>query len=387
MTLLLDYTVQTVLAGAVLLGIISGVLGAFAVLRGQSLMGDVLSHAALPGICLGFLLAGQRDLKSLLAGAFVSGALAAVTVLWLARTTRLRMDAALGIVLGLFFALGVVLLTHIQTTQGAGQAGLNSFLFGQAAAMLRSDLYLMGGVTGVALLLVVALWKEFKLVTFDSGFAATSGLPVLALELALTVMIALAIVVGLQMVGVVLMTAMIIAPAAAARQWATRLEGMVILSALFGVVAGVAGAMISTLGRGVATGPVIVLVASGIVLVSLLFAPGRGMVWTAWRDWRGGRQLRARQVLLTLDRLARDHARDDFRSDEGLVDAYHGRPTRRALSQLQDRGHIRAVPHGPEGQRHWELTSEGRAAADRLRDVPGEGDVPGQGDGPRQGGA
>ncbi|MFC7703476.1 metal ABC transporter permease [Plastorhodobacter daqingensis] len=365
-SLLQDFTVQTVLLGAVLLGIVSGILGAFAVLRGQSLMGDVLSHAALPGICLGFLVAGSRHLGSLLTGAFLTGALAAVTVLWLRRTTRLKMDAALGIVLGLFFAAGVVLLTFIQTSRGAGQAGLNSFLFGQAAAMLRSDLWIMGGVTLGAMLILLAFWKEFKLVTFDPGFATTAGLPVLALDLALTVMIALAIVVGLQMVGVVLMTAMIIAPAAAARQWVNRLESMVILSAVFGVSAGVAGAGISAAGRGLSTGPLIVLAASAIVLVSVLLAPGRGLVWVALRDWRAARRLRARQVLLTLDRLARAHAREDFRSDEGLVDAYHGRRTRRALRALAERGDIRAVRHGPEDQTHWELTDAGRARAAAL---------------------
>ncbi|MFD1914515.1 metal ABC transporter permease [Halodurantibacterium flavum] len=361
-----DYTLQTVLAGAVLLGIISGVLGSFAVLRGQSLMGDVLSHAALPGICLGFLVAGTRDLGAILTGAFLSGTAAAIMVLVIGRTTRLRADAALGIVLGLFFAGGVVLLTYIQTTQGAGQAGLNSFLFGQAAAMLRSDLPVMGGVTAVALLLVGLFWKEFKLATFDPLYARTLGLPVLALDLALTVMIALAIVVGLQMVGVVLMTAMIIAPAAAARQWVDRLGPMVLLSAAFGIAAGITGAGISAGARGLSTGPLIVLAASAIVLVSVLLAPGRGILWRALRDWRAARRLEAGRVLLTLDRLARDHDAPGFRSDEGLLRAYHGTPPRRALARLEAEGLIRQVPHGPDAQRHWEITPEGRARAAEL---------------------
>ncbi len=367
LALLQDYTVQTVLAGAVLLGLTSGVLGAFAVLRRQSLIGDVLSHAALPGICLGFLAAGSRDLPSLLTGAFLTGTLAAVTVLWLTRTTRLKTDAALGIVLGIFFAAGVVLLTYIQTTQGAGQAGLDSFLFGQAAALLRSDLWIMGGVTAVALILILAFWKEFKVATFDPGFATTLGLPVLALDLALTVMIALAIVVGLQMVGVVLMTAMIIAPAAAARQWVDRLGPMVALSAGFGILSGVLGAGLSAAGRGLSTGPLIVLVASAIVTVSVLAAPGRGLLWAVLRDRRAARRLRARQVLLTLDRLARDHASPGFRSDEGLLRAYHGTPPRRALARLEAEGLIRAVPHGPEDHRHWELTPEGQTRVNEFR--------------------
>ena len=279
--LLSDYTLQNVALGAAILGVVSGVLGSFAVLRQQSLVGDALSHAALPGVCLGFMVAGTRDLGAIMAGALLTGGLAALAILALTRLTRLKTDAAIGISLSVFFALGVVLLTVIQGSGGASQAGLESFLFGQAAAILRSDLEVMGAITGVALAVVLLLWKEFKLVTFDPTFARTLGLPVTVLEVTLTVMVALAVVVGLQMVGVVLMAAMVIAPAVAARQWTRRLEHMVVLSALIGMASGVTGAVISALGRGLATGPLIVLSASAIVLVSILFAPGRGVVWDA----------------------------------------------------------------------------------------------------------
>ncbi len=287
--LLHDHTIQTVAMGAALLGLISGVLGSFAVLRRQSLLGDTLSHAALPGVCLGFIIAGTRDLGSILAGALVTGALAALFMLALTRNSRLKTDAGMGVALSVFFAIGVVLLTHVQNTGGASQGGLDTFLFGQAAALLREDLWIMGAITAAALVVVLAFWKEFKLVSFDPVFAASLGLPVLALEVALTVMIALAVVVGLQMVGVVLMAAMVIAPAAAARQWARRLESMVVLAALFGMAGGVAGAVISALGRGLSTGPLIVLSVSAIALVSLLFAPERGVAWEwARRRARGG---------------------------------------------------------------------------------------------------
>jgi manganese/zinc/iron transport system permease protein len=361
-----DYTLQTVMMGAALLGIISGVLGSFAVLRRQSLMGDVLSHAALPGICLGFLVAGGRHLGEMLAGAFVTGGLAALCVLLIARRSRLKTDAALGIVLGVFFALGVVLLSYVQSRVGAGQAGLESFLFGQAAAILRGDLWIMGGVTAAALAVVAALWKEFKLVAFDPAYAAAAGYPVIALEIALTVMIALAIVVGLQMVGVVLMTAMIIAPAAAARQWVRRLEAMVALSAAFGVAAGLAGALISAQARGMATGPLIVLAASALVVVSLLVAPGRGLLWAWLERRRAARGLRTRQVLLTLHRLAQEHRDPAYRSEQGMVRAYHGAGTRQALARLQAQGLIRDTRHPPETAPHWELTDAGHAEALRL---------------------
>ncbi|NBB83887.1 MAG: iron chelate uptake ABC transporter family permease subunit, partial [Alphaproteobacteria bacterium] len=257
--LLGDYTVRTVALGAALLGLVSGVLGCFAVLRRQSLLGDTLSHAALPGICLGFLIAGTREIASILAGALVTGVLAALLMLLLTKRSRLKTDAGLGIALSVFFAVGIVLLTHIQGTGNAAQGGLDSFLFGQAAALLRSDLWVMGGIAVVALGLVAAFWKEFKLVSFDPGYARSLGLPVVALEVLLTAMIALAVVIGLQMVGVVLMAAMVIAPAVAARQWVGTLERMVVLAAGVGIVSGVVGAVASALARGLATGPLIVL--------------------------------------------------------------------------------------------------------------------------------
>lgn len=366
--LLGDYTIQNVVMGAALLGIVSGVLGCFAVLREQSLLGDTLSHAALPGVCLGFLLAGGRELASILAGALVTGVAAALAMLALTRFTRLKTDAALGIALSLSFALGVVLLTYIQTTGDAGQGGLDAFLFGQAAAILRRDLWLMGGITLFALVLVAALWKELKLVTFDPGFARVAGLPVPLLDAVLTGMIALAIVVGLQMVGVVLMAAMIIAPAAAARQWATSLVGMVLIAALVGLVAGVTGAVLSATGRGLATGPLVVLVAAGIAFASILLAPRRGLLAALWQRRRARRELGRDAVLLTLYRLAAEHGDAGYRVEEGAVDAYHGTPSQLALADLAEQGYVRPCAHMPEEGRHWTLTEDGvRHAETRLQ--------------------
>ncbi|WP_136066345.1 metal ABC transporter permease [Modicisalibacter radicis] len=370
-----DYTLQNVVAGAALLGLISGVLGSFAVLRKQSLLGDTLSHAALPGICLGFIISGGRHFGSLLAGALVSGALAALTMLLLTRNSRLKTDAALGITLSTFFALGVVLLTYIQGTGNAAQGGLDSFLFGQAAATLRSDLWVMAGITAVALALVGALWKEFKLIAFDPGYAASLGLPVAWLEALLTVMIALAVVVGLQMVGVVLMAAMVIAPAVAARQWCNRLETMVALAAAIGIGGGIGGALLSALARGLATGPLIILSVSVVVLVSLLFAPGRGFVWELIRLWRGRRRLRYQQVLTTLYRLAVHHEDPAYRSEQGMVDSYHGVGSRKALHLLERRGMVErhAARDGePSAAAQWVLTRAGIAEAERILSALGE---------------
>lgn len=371
MEIFADYTIQNVAIGAALLGVISGVLGSFAVLRKQSLLGDTLSHAALPGVCLGFMVAGTRDMGSILIGALITGAAAALFMLVLTRNSRLKTDSGLGAALSVFFALGVVLLTFIQNSGNAAQGGLDSFLFGQAAAILRSDLWVMAGVTLAALALVAVFWKEFKLVSFDPVFARSLGLPVVALEVMLTVMIALAVVVGLQMVGVVLMAAMIIAPAVAARQWASRLETMVLLAALVGMASGILGALISALGRGLATGPLIVLAASAAVVVSLLFAPGRGLAWDAMRQAHNRRQLRGQRVLTTLYRLAAHHEDPRYPAEEAMVDAYHGVGTTRVLKRLEARGHITQVRHAPEVTPHWALTPEGLAEAERVLDSLG----------------
>ncbi|RKR07480.1 manganese/zinc/iron transport system permease protein [Kushneria sinocarnis] len=355
-----DYTLQNVVMGALLLGAISGVLGSFAMLRRQSLLGDTLSHAALPGVCLGFIMAGSREMGSLMAGALGTGAVAALMVVLLTRYSRLKTDAALGIVLSTSFALGVVLLTFIQGMNNAAQGGLNAFLFGQAAATLRSDLLLMAGITALALILVLGLWKEFKLICFDPGFARAQGLPVLLLEVVLTVMIALAVVVGLQMVGVVLMAAMVIAPAVAARQWSPRLEVMVPLAALFGMAAGVSGALISTLGRGLATGPLIIICVSGFVLVSLLLAPRRGLLWEAAFRLRQRRRLRQQQLLTRLYRQASWHGEPRRGSGRKLADDDCDPRTRRVVRQLEQRGLVGCH------DRHWMLTAEGHEAAARI---------------------
>ncbi|MEN9934846.1 MAG: hypothetical protein RLZZ387_1425 [Chloroflexota bacterium] len=277
--LLFDYTLRTVALGAALLGVVSGALGAYAVLRRQSMLGDAMSHAALPGIALAFLVTGSKDTAVLMAGAALAAWLGALLALGIARTTRVKDDSALGLSLSVFFGLGLMLLTFVQRQPNANQAGLDKFLFGQAAALLERDVAAMAAFGLPALLLMLLFWKEFKLLSFDPGFAASLGMPVRLLDVLLTSLLVVAIVIGLQTVGVVLMSALIVAPAAAARQWTDRLGVMVGLSALFGAAAGVSGAVLSSVAARLPTGPTIVLCVSGLVLFSLLFGARRGLVW------------------------------------------------------------------------------------------------------------
>lgn len=290
--LLFDYTLRTVALGSAALGTVSGALGTFAVLRRQSLLGDAISHAALPGIALAFLLTGSRSSLVLVLGAAIAGWVGTLFVLAIVNGSRLSEDTALGIVLSVFFGFGLVLLTFVQRMPTAAQAGLDTFLFGQAATLVAADVRVIAGFGALALLAVALLWKEFKLLSFDPEFGTSLGIPMRIVDVLLISVLVVAIVIGLQTVGVVLMSAMVVAPAAAARQWTDRLSVMVLLSALFGAAAGVTGAVISATTTGLPTGPTIVLSITALVAFSLVFAPRRGLLWNRVRTARNRRRLR-----------------------------------------------------------------------------------------------
>ena len=191
------------------------------------------------------------------------------------------------------------------------------------------------------------------------------------LETTLTLTIAFAVVVGLQMVGVVLMAAMVIAPAVAARQWVKSLERMVLLSAAFGMLAGLTGALISVAARGLATGPLIVLSITALVIISILIAPERGLLWEELKRFRDRRELDGNQLLATLYHLASRHRDPEYPAELGMIDAYHGLGTWRTLKMLERRGLIMPVRHMPTEGRHWELTSAGIEEARRVLDQIG----------------
>ena len=292
-----------VMGGCAILGIASGALGCFAVLRRQSLLGDALAHAALPGICIAFLITGSKNPGVMLVGALGSGLLGSLFILGIVRGTRLKEDAAIGTVLSVFFGGGIVLLTAIQHQPNAAQAGLDKFLFGYAASLVPKDLQVLGLLTLGVLAVLFLFYKEFKLLSFDREFGAALGFPMRTLEVLLTSLVVVAVVIGLQTVGVVLMAAMLITPAVAARQWTHSLGMMVTLAALIGAGCGVAGAMVSSVGRNIPTGPVIVLAVTAVLLISLAIAPRRGLVWSWLRLLRHRRKVRLENMLADFYRL------------------------------------------------------------------------------------
>ncbi len=285
--ILADYTLRHVALGSAMLGVTSGALGCFTVLRRQSLFGDALSHAALPGIGVAYLLAGAKDSLLLMLGAAIFAWLGGIIALAITSTTRIKQDAALGITLSVFFGLGVVILTHLQNTGGAGQGGLDRFLFGQAAALVEGDVINLGVLAAGCLAILILFFKEFKIATFDGAFGQSLGFPTRHITALLTSVIVIAVVIGLHTVGVVLMVAMLVAPAAAARQWTSGLGRMLALSAAFGGLSGITGSVISSTAEGISTGPVIVIAITAILGASLLFSPRRGYLFCHIRK-RGG---------------------------------------------------------------------------------------------------
>lgn len=364
MDLFSDYTIRTVALGAATLGCVSGALGTFAVLRQQSLLGDAVSHAALPGIVLAYLITGSKASIVLMVGAGLVGLLATSLVLAVIRNTRIKFDTALGIALSVFFGFGLVLLTYLQGRPDANQAGLETFLFGQAAALVTRDVVTMAIVGSIALLTVALFWKEFKLASFDAEFGKSLGLRMRLIDGMLMVLFVVAIVIGLEAVGVVLMSALLIAPAAAARQWTDRLAVMFFVAAAIGGASGVAGALISATGPSIPTGPVIVLCAGVLVAFSLLLAPRRGLVWRWIRDWQNGRKLRMEAVLLDLFALASQHERADYPHETAVLDLMANpiAGSTKSLTALADRGLVTRV-----GSSQWSLTQAGLARVRAIR--------------------
>ncbi len=351
----LTYSDAVVAIGAALLGIAAGALGVFAVLRQRSLVGDALAHAALPGVCIAFLATGAKDATTLLVGAAIAGLVGALLMVGIERTSRVRPDAAIGVVLSSFFSLGIVLLTHIASTNDANQAGLDKYLFGQAAGLLESDLNVMAVLAIVSLIVVALAFRPLKTTLFDPQFAGAVGLPVRLLEIFMTMLLVVAVVIGLRTVGAILMVAMLVVPAVAARQLCNRLALLIPLAALIGAGVGVTGALIAS-GTEVPTGPVIVLVGFVVVVVVVLVAPGRGVLWRGRKLARDRRRALVEGVLVDLETTI--HAGPPPTPRELALAS--GRPRRqvsRALSALDRAG---MLVHDEE---RIHLSESGAAAA------------------------
>ncbi|QQX77529.1 MULTISPECIES: metal ABC transporter permease [Aequorivita] len=354
-----DYTLRTITLGTAVLGAICGMLGSFAVLRKQSLLGDAISHAALPGIALAFLITGAKDSGTLLLGALVSGVIGTFWIRGITSNTHLKSDTALGLILSIFFGFGMLLLTFIQKQPNANQAGLDKYLFGQAATLMESDVRLMIIVTGISLFVMLLFWKEFKILLFDADYTKTLGFNTKFIDVLITFLIVLAIVLGLQTVGVVLMSAILLAPAAAARQWTNNLGTMVLLAAVFGALSGVFGTAISASQNNLSTGPVIVLVAGVFVLLSFIFSHKRGLLFREIRFRKNRTDLKLMKTLQFMYGIAQEHQNISHPHAIRILNNFQGF-TKGSLKKLENEGWI-AI----EGQQ-WAMTPKGYKQAEEM---------------------
>lgn len=280
LAILQDYTFQVVALGTGVLGLMSGVIGSFTTLQKESLLGDALSHAALPGIVIGFMVAGRKEWAYLLGGAAISGLIATFIIQWMSKNNKVKFDNALSLILSSFFGLGLVLMTYLQKTPDGDQAGISNFIYGQASSMLLRDVQTLIIASIIGISLIVLFWKELKVYTFDKQYTKTLGFNTNFIQGLISITMIVTIILGLESVGVILMSALLVGPAVAARQWTNRLSIMVALAGTFGFISGVTGTLISSMYTQVPTGPTIVVVLSIITFFSLFFAPKRGIIAT-----------------------------------------------------------------------------------------------------------
>lgn len=278
-----NYNTRLVVLSTTLLGISAGMTGSFLLLRKRSLMGDVFSHACLPGVGLAFLLmialgrSGQ-NLPVLLAGAAISGLVGVWLVQQIRNTPRIHDDAAMGIILSVFFGFGVVLIGIIQESPMAATAGIHTFIYGKTASLIKQDFVLISSTALLVAVAILLFQKELTLLCFDKDFASTQGWPVQRLDMLLLGLVAAVTVVGLQAVGLILIVAFLITPAAAARFWTEDIKNMQILAGAIGGLSGWLGATLSALLPQMPAGAIVVLSAAAIFLLSLLFGRARGAV-------------------------------------------------------------------------------------------------------------
>ncbi|BCN93744.1 manganese transport system membrane protein MntC [Thiomicrorhabdus immobilis] len=358
-----DMNVFWVLIGSILLGMSASVIGAFAFLRKRSLIGDALAHAALPGVMMAFLLFQTRDPLVMFLGAVTSSFIGFFLIDWLPKNTKIKPDAALAITLSFFFALGLMLLSYIQGLNVDNKSGLDKILFGQAAAMTQNDIRLLGYVAIIILVTVTLFFQKLRLIAFNRSYAQTLGISVKFYELLLALLIVMSVVVGLQLVGVVLMAAVLLTPIAAARFWSNELSHMLALSALLGALSALISTQISYLAPAMPTGPWMVVSLSLLFILSLLFAPQKGLIKRYLEHSQLRQKVAEENILRTLYKLLERNQLDQQDFNQADIQALRSIPTeslQKTLKMLCKKHLIESSSRG------FRLTKEGFELASQL---------------------
>lgn len=365
LSLLYNPNVLYVILGCLLMSVSASTVGTFTFLRKKSLIGDAVAHAILPGICLAFILNGTKNPLYLIPGAFLTGWLSILLVDAITHHSKIKQDAAISIVLSVFFGTGIWLLTVIQHSGMDNQSGLDAFLFGKAAALTSFDVWVFGLV---ALFLIAAIWalyKEFQLLSFDKDFAQSIGYKTQWLELLLSGLTVLAIVTGIQAVGVVLMASLLIAPAATARFWTDKLHVMIFIAILISSVSAIIGASVSYIAPSMPTGPWIVMVLSSCAVLTFIFAPNKGIVIRWLKQRRNQQQMLEENILKTFYYLTQTTP-DSDKAYFKLTDIQKQRSLReselnKGIEALISEGYIEK-----QNDQYYGLTKEGLQQGKRV---------------------
>ena len=358
-----DVNIRYVALGTVLLGASSAIVGCFTFLRKKALVGDTIAHSILPGICLSFIIFKTKDPLMLLLGAMISGWISVYLVDYISAKSKIKPDTAIGLVLSVFFGIGILLLTYIQHSGNAAQAGLDKFLFGKAASLVQDDVITFGIVSILLIGTIILFFKQFSLISFDVNFAKTIGIPVRIFEVLLSTLTVLAVAIGIQTVGVVLMAAMLITPAAAARFWTDKLKVMIVIASIIGAFSGLFGAFISYTAPSMPTGPWIVVVLSFIAIGSLLIAPKNGAISKMKRQQKNKQKILEDNILKLMYKLGEKE--NDYFKNRSITQLKNHReiPENKFLKGLKI---LKKKNHVAHVNDQWVLTEEGKQAGMRI---------------------
>ena len=349
-------------ATSVLAAIVLGVLGCFVVLRRMALIGDALSHAVLPGVVVALLLTGSAGVPGLLLGALLAGLLTAVLVSIVSRYSRTKEDSAIGIVFTALFAVGIILISSLPR---GTHFDLKCFLFGDPLAVGREDFWMMLSIGAAVLSIVGLFYHPLKLVSFDPVLAAAMGLQVAFLHYLLMGMLAATVVAGLKATGVVLVVAMLITPASAAYQLSNRLAVMLLLSGLFGAVSAAAGMSLAFV-TNAPSGPAMVVVATLLFALAMLFSPSHGVVFDLLRRWRLSRHIAEEDLVRAVYKLSEERPTTDAVPATIANVAHEAHLGASQMRALLKRRNVRELLQIRDG--HLTLTEAGtRRAAEMVR--------------------
>ncbi|MDH5365936.1 MAG: metal ABC transporter permease [Cyclobacteriaceae bacterium] len=349
--------------GSMLLTSSAAIVGTFTFLKRKALVGDAVSHSILPGICLAFMLSGDKNPLYLIIGAFITGWLSLIIIDLITSKSKIKEDSAIALILSVFFGIGILLLTIIQKSGNAEQTGLDHFLFGNAAALVGSDLVTFTIVALILLIVVYLFFKELTLLAFDEDFAKTIGMPIRLIELILTTLTVMAVVIGIQAVGIVLMAAMLITPVAAARFWTDKIKVLILLAAIFGAFSGLSGAFVSYAAPAMPTGPWIVVVISTIAFISFFFAPKKGIISRAIKQRNVVQQINDENILKSLYQLGEQD--QEYYTNRTIEDIIQRRPfntsvLKKGLKRLKKQGYMESKSGT------WQFTKEGKNKGQRT---------------------